>query len=67
MLSTDIAIPRTYRWGSGSFMRGDQCAGRVFLAVFILIQSALWKYAEALDGGRFVVEVKKGEIRVETL
>lgn len=32
-----------------------------------LIQSALRNYAEALDGGRFVVEVKRGEIRVEAL
>ncbi|NKE72864.1 hypothetical protein [Candidatus Manganitrophus noduliformans] len=32
-----------------------------------LIQSALEEYAEALDGGRFVVEANRGEIRVEAL
>lgn len=32
-----------------------------------LIQSALREYAEALDGGRYVVEAKQGEIRVEAL
>ncbi|NKE70209.1 ATP-binding protein [Candidatus Manganitrophus noduliformans] len=32
-----------------------------------LIQSALRDYAEALEGGRFVVEAKQGAIRVEAL
>ncbi|HLG22665.1 MAG TPA: hypothetical protein VI382_07595 [Candidatus Manganitrophaceae bacterium] len=41
-----------------AILKGDPAA---------LIQSALREYAEALDGGRFVVEAKQGEIRVEAL